>query len=231
VSIDLTGQTFGRLFVEGRARLDRRNYWVCRCECGQTRLNNTTDLTHGKAKSCGCWKLELAIARLTRHGCSSPSARAQTAYLVWASAKSRCYNKNNKKYADYGGRGITMCDEWRNNFATFAKDMGPRPIGYELDRIDNDGNYCPSNCRWANATEQVRNRRCAIVIEWKGQAKRLPDWADELGLSYSMLKRRYQRGWEPDRMFTQPSGDSGHRSMAYRATQPHFCRGHKKNAA
>lgn len=106
----------------------------------------------------------------------------------------RCHNPSNKAYADYGGRGITVCDRWRNSCQSFLDDMGPRPsAAHSVDRIDNDGNYEPKNCRWATATEQNRNNRGNRNISWGGKTQTVQEWATELGLKYTTLKRRLDR--------------------------------------
>lgn len=189
--IDLTGQRVGRLLVieRGESTAGRLSRWVCRCQCGRTKLIHAGSLLRGQSRSCGCLQVELARAsgignqnglgythsaearakisaakmgnqnpRL--HGQSKPSTRT---YRSWAGMLSRCRNPRHKNFPHYGGRGITVCAEWRTSFATFLADMGERPPGLTLDRRDNDGPYSPENCRWATWSQQQRNKRGKLI--------------------------------------------------------------------
>ena len=161
---DLTGMRFGRLLVSGRAsaRRDGQAYWLCCCECGGTTIAGGKDLRSGHTQSCGCLRIEGQRELRRRHGHAprKPGGHAVTpTYRSWYGMKSRCLNAKQAAYKNYGGRGITVCERWLS-FKNFLADMGPRPSPkHSIDRWpNNDGNYEPSNCRWATATEQARNR-------------------------------------------------------------------------
>lgn len=129
--------------------------WFCRCDCGNLTSVPTDRLNSGKTRSCGCLRIEALIVRNTTHNiCGFPE------YAVWASMKDRCYNPHNRSFSNYGGRGISVCAEWRNDFAAFVRDMGRRPLpDLTIERLDVNGSYCPSNCVWESRIVQNRNRR------------------------------------------------------------------------
>ena len=149
------GDRFYRLTVIGRSdRRDGKNTcWHCRCDCGRETVVSTGQLRRGTSKSCGCLAIELARAR-KEHGMADTPV-----YRVWQAMKNRCYNPKQRAYPYYGGRGISVCGRWRESFSSFLSDMGMPPTGMSLDRIDNDGNYEPGNCRWATTLQQRHNRR------------------------------------------------------------------------
>jgi hypothetical protein len=160
--IDLTGKVFGRLTVLKRGKTSKWGHihWACRCSCGNVKEICGTSLKKKNSSSCGCLQKELLTERNKTHGMhGSPE------YISWQSMKNRCYNLERDNYHNYGGRGIIVCDRWLNSFENFYEDMGPRPDDdyYSLDRIDSNGNYEPSNCRWATDEEQIINRRTTKI--------------------------------------------------------------------
>jgi hypothetical protein len=167
--IDLTGQVFGRLTVvslSGKRGSGGNRFWLCHCQCGNETLVTGSDLrrTTGNTRSCGCLQRERSAAANTIHGHSGRGSSSPT-YYSWQRMKARCYNPNEPNFSNYGGRGITVCDRWRfgedgrSGFECFLADMGEKPPGIVLDRIDNDGNYSPANARWATHEQSANNRR------------------------------------------------------------------------
>jgi hypothetical protein len=206
--VNLSGQKFGRWYVLGRApNKGNCTMWRCRCECGNIRVVEGYSLKSGLSKSCGCLHNELLIERCTKHGCAKQNAKERI-YQIWASMKKRCYNPKSQYYYLYGGRGITVCDEWlgehgAENFVEWALSSGYRE-DLTLDRKDNNGNYEPSNCRWATQKEQANNKRNNHYIIHNGEKHTIKEWSEIKGLTYSALFHRISRGWNIEEALNAP---------------------------
>lgn len=188
---DLTGQRFGRLIAVSFSGIHASGYaeWSCLCDCGQIAIAISSNLIRGVTSSCGCYQLELARASLTTHGGSHTRE-----YRSWAGAKERCLNPNAKAYKNYGGRGITMCDEWRDSFPQFLEDMGLCPKGLSLDRENNELGYSRDNCRWTDRATQTRNRRYSVLVTHDGLTMTLKEWSARTGIPYRRLWKRRKAG-------------------------------------
>lgn len=159
-TIDLTGQRFGRLVVVSFSHKTLGAYWNCCCDCGEHRVVSSNNLRRGNSKSCGCVRREKLVARTTRHGMSQTRL-----HRIWAAMLQRCHYEKNNNYERYGGRGIAVCSAWRSSFEAFrdwALANGYRD-DLTIDRMNNDGNYEPGNCRWATRLEQERNKRAKFA--------------------------------------------------------------------
>jgi hypothetical protein len=154
------GDVFSKLTVVAEVRVEGRKRFTCVCACGKITTPTASDLVTGNTKSCGCLRGQ---SNITHGDCKN--RKDSSLYKRWQHMKSRCLNPNNKRYADYGGRGIQICEEWLS-FSNYKRDVGNPPEGCSLDRINNDGNYEPSNVRWATSKEQSNNRRKARATKW-----------------------------------------------------------------
>ena len=193
---NLTGQVFGRLTAL-RPLAERRSHnvvWHCICTCGVENNFRGSSLASGNTKSCGCLSAEKTSSRRRTHGKSRTKE-----YWAWFSMKNRCNNPAGKDYPHYGGRGIKICVRWQK-FENFLADVGECPPGMSLDRIDNNGNYTPSNCRWATRQEQQNNRRNNRWLVYNGRRQTIAAWSRELGISPTSIYRRSSSGWPIERV-------------------------------
>lgn len=183
---DETGKQFGRLTVIERAEnyKDGSARWVCKCSCGKISTQKGVALRNGVVISCGCYNKELHTKHLM---CFTPE------YKTWQSMKERCHNPNSKNYHAYGGRGIFVCEKWRDSFEAFFADMGKRSKGMSIDRIDNNGPYSPKNCRWATHTLQSNNRRSSKFITRGTETKSISEWSRILGVTPQCISGRISK--------------------------------------
>lgn len=186
----MTGLVFGRLTVLERGENSNRGKarWVCRCDCGRTTTVAGADLRSGHTQSCICLHREVVTGKLTTHGMSKI-----TAHRSWEAMIQRCSNPKNPTFKNYGGRGIKVCEAWLT-FEQFVSDMGERPAGTSLGRINNECGYEPSNCRWETPKTQARNTRRTRFVRFNGEVHKLTELADALGVSQETMKMRAKRG-------------------------------------
>lgn len=185
--LDLKENIFGSLKVvdEYKHKESGPVKWVCKCTCGKTSVVTTSNLRSGHTTSCGCHRAEVA----TKHGLHKTYT-----YSSWEKMIQRCCNKMNINYKNYGGKGITVCEKWKNSFADFLADMGERPKGTSIDRIDNSKDYYKENCRWATESEQKRNTSRNVWYVYNGKRYCQTDIAKELGINACTFKHRFDRG-------------------------------------
>lgn len=199
VLIDLTGMRFGRLTVIGRVEDHiypsgkHRPKWKCKCDCGNEIETTGNNLKNGDTKSCGCAHHDMLVKRNYKHGISD----RHPIYYTWCRMKERCYRENDKNYAHYGGRGITICVQWKNDFKSFydwSINNGWAPK-LSIDRIDNDGPYCPENCRWVDHKIQMNNTRLNRHLSYGGETHTMAEWSLIKNIPYDVLKHRLYKGW------------------------------------
>jgi len=205
--VNLAGQKFGRLLVlyDTGERKNKHVVWHCRCDCGNEVDARGDNLTSGLARSCGCYNRERVAEVQATHGMSRHGG-AHPVYWVWHGMLQRCKNPNDKRYKYYGGRGITVCDEWHDaeKFIGWAVLNGWEK-GLTLDRIDNNGNYKPDNCRWVTRKVQSRNMRSNHLIAFNGKTQTIAEWAEEIGINGSTLYNRINvSGWPIERALAEP---------------------------
>lgn len=192
--IDRTGKRFGRLTVVGVVQpYCKTNKWQCICDCGKVKEIHVSNFCN--TKSCGCLCAENLSKMRKTHGMAKTRI-----YHIWCNMRRRCNDVKNQAYDRYGGRGITVCERWMK-FENFLKDMGERPEGMSLDRIDNNSGYSPDNCRWATTVEQNNNQRKNVFITLEGKTQTLAQWCREKGMLYRLVRKRLHLGWSPERAF------------------------------
>ena len=197
VRLPATGTRFGRLAFLGPTT--RTSHWWFQCDCNsEPKEIRHHSVRKGLTHSCGCYRNER-----TQEACGTHSMSRTKIYRLWSMMHDRCRNPRNLYYATYGKRGIAVCSRW-HDFGAFYADMGERPSGLTLNRIDNDGPYSPENCEWASAVTQGRNRTNNKLLTFQGKTQPLSAWAEELGLNYNTLNTRVQRGWSDDRVLATP---------------------------
>ena len=219
---DLTGMTFGRLGVIELAHRaygkGRRTMWRCVCVCGAEKLVGRYQLIGGQSKSCGCYGREATGNRARTHGLTKTRT-----YRIWVDMRRRCYEPDEACYPNYGGRGIKVCERWRDphgGFERFLADMGEATKGYTLDRINNDGDYEPSNCRWATYKEQHRNKRTNRIEYLNGIGKPLSEWVELYGANYYRVLHRLRAGWSFEDAMFRPKNYQPHGKRACNQSTP-----------
>lgn len=179
---------------------------LCVCSCGSTITVTENEITTGRRSSCGCQKaIRLRLKSFVHGDCKNNHERTAE-YSAWAEMKRRCLDPARRAYVNYGGRGISVCARWIDDYPSFLADMGRKPSrGHSLERKDTNGNYEPDNCVWATRIQQNRNRRNTVILKLNGVSKTQQEWADETGIGYKAIQRRLDRGWSIERALTEPA--------------------------
>lgn len=202
----MTGLRFGRLLVieRGASGSHRTTRWRCKCDCGRETLTTAASLRDGRSQSCGCKRIEDNAERMKTqsriHGLSETPI-----WLCWRNMRQRCQNANNSRYRRYGDRGIKVCERWES-FENFHADMGDPPTSkHTIDRIDNNGDYTPENCRWATAVQQASNRSNNTMLTLNGVTQTMSEWSRQTGIGKpAICVRLYKLGWPVERALTEP---------------------------
>lgn len=181
--------------------INRRTRWLCKCDCGKTKIIIAYCVKSGHTKSCGCLGVERRHEAVTHHGKTGTKE-----YRTWKAMKTRCLNKNAPKYLIYGKRGIAICDKWLESFENFFEDMGLCPEDCNsIERIDNEKDYSPNNCEWSNPKKQSNNTRQNLMITFNGKTQTLTQWCEELKLNYyTIWSRISKRKWKIEKALTIP---------------------------
>ncbi len=202
----MSGKKIGRLFVLHKCGSQKSTgsiKWECLCDCGNIKAIDGVSLRRGSIVSCGCFNAEQASKLMTTHGYSRATGAKKATYKIWTSMLQRCNNPKSQKFHRYGARGISVCCDW-HQFENFIFDMGERPEGFSIDRIDNDGNYCKDNCRWASDSDQSHNRENNRMLTHNGETMCVSEWARHIGIPVQSLWNRLRCGWDDARALTTP---------------------------
>lgn len=205
---NILGERYGRLVVIKQAGKDKHGgyLWLCKCDCGNEKVILANSLLSGKTQSCGCLAREQFGNRTRKHGKSRTRL-----YKIWLNITMRCENTKLNYYKNYGGRGITVCDEWRNNYQAFCDwamtngyNENAKTGECTIDRIDVDGNYCPENCRWITRAEQANNKRNNHFLELNGERHTVKEWSEITGINSGSILSRIKYGWTTQRVLQEP---------------------------
>jgi len=197
---DLTGQRYGKLVVIGKDTTTPKNYWIVKCDCGNTKSIFRGHLTANRIDNCGCITLEKRSKKNKTHGETNTRL-----FKIWNGMINRCSNKNNNSYQKYGGRGIIVCEEWHKyiKFRDWALSHGYNDT-LTIDRIDVNGNYCPENCRWATNKQQANNRRNTRYFTYKNETHTISEWAEILNINIETLQTRINYKWSMNKIKNTP---------------------------
>ena len=211
-TVDISNKKFGKLLAVKRCtNMSGKTAWECKCDCGNITFVTTSNLTCNRIRSCGCLKIKQLLERSTTH-----NQRHTVLYSVWRGLRQRCNNPKHASYHNYGGRGITVCEEWDKSFQAFydwsyangysTENQKDEKLKLTIDRIDNNGNYEPSNCRWVDRKTQTRNMRTTRFITFNGQNKSVSEWCEIYGIKLHTFNTRIRNGWSIEEALTKPIG-------------------------